>query len=198
MKHFNTNFVNRRISRMNKYIKQNVKYVFASDKLIKGKAYHIINNMSKDNDHIEDSAKQLNYLPNEFDAIFNYIDINGYAIFLIIADEVEWIDINPDDIAFNNVDIQDMDVISNGYIKLEDSIVSSNNKQSIVDMASGILESHKRMRSEFDTGSNDILGKPHQPSIEEKESYERYKCIRDYSDQECLPERHSLEVGEWN
>lgn len=157
---------------MNKYIKQIMRYVFASDKLIKGKAYHIINNMSKDNDNIEDSAKLLNYLPKEFDAIFNYIDINGDAIFLMIADEVEWININPDDIAFNNVDIRDMDVISNGYIKLEDSIVSSNNKQSIVDKASGILESHKRMQSEFGIGSkDDILREPHQPSIEEKESF---------------------------
>ena len=175
---------------MNKYVNEIKKYVFSSD-LVKGKAYHIINHniTTIDNMKKENTTSAITAMPNEFDAIFSFIDNVGDAVFLAIGADVEWINIKANDIANGYVEIVDLipDIVpvykiekpnlDPEYVKnlLNDvkagRIQPRINFNNAVSQAIDDLEEARKHKKDLDKAHEDMYGVAHQPTVTEKESF---------------------------
>lgn len=177
---------------MSKYVKEIKKYVFSSD-LVKGKAYHIINNIKANDDmNEEDETSAITKMPHEFDAIFSFIDDIGDAIFLTLRADgkiCEWINIKADDVASDAVKIIELIQSFASIYKIEkpnldpeyvrrmlndiengggQSLLTINN---IINQAINNLEEAHIHEEDLDNAYKDMYGVIHQPSVTEKEAF---------------------------
>ena len=175
---------------MNKYVKEIKKYVFSSE-LVKGKAYHIINKNITTIDDMkkENKTSAITAMPNEFDAIFNFVDNVGDAVFLAIGAEVEWINIKANDVANGYVEVVDLipDIapiykiekphLDPEYVKrlLDDAkagrLQPRFNFDNAVSHAIDDLEEARKHKRDLDKAHEDMYGVAHQPTVTEKESF---------------------------
>ncbi len=176
---------------MNKYVKEIKKYVFSSD-LIKGKAYHIINNniTTIDDMNRENTSSAIVAMPKEFDAIFSFVDNVGDAVFLAIKVDLEWINIKATDAANGYVEIIDMIPDIASVYKIEkpnldpeyvrnifNDIKAGNlrprhiNFDNDVSRAINDLEEVRKHKKDLDKVDENMYGVAHQPTVTEKEAF---------------------------
>lgn len=175
---------------MNKYVNEIKKYVFSSD-LVKGKAYHIINNniTTIDDMRKENTTSAIAAMPKEFDAIFNFVDTVGDAVFLAINAEVEWINIKANDVANGYVEIIDTLPSVTPFYKIEKPNLDPEyvkrmlndykvgglqprfNFDNVVSQAIDDLEEARKHKKDLDKAHEDMYGVAHQPTVTEKESF---------------------------
>ena len=175
---------------MNKYVNEIKKYVFSSD-LVKGKAYHIINNdiTTIDDMRKENTTRGIATMPKEFDAIFSFVDNVGDAVFLAINADVEWINIKANDVANGYVEVIDMLPSIAPFYKIEKPNLDPEyvksllndvkagrlqprlNFDNVVSQAIDDLEEARKHREDLDNAHEDMYGVAHKPTATEKEAF---------------------------
>lgn len=177
---------------MNKYVNEIKKYVFSSD-LIKGKAYHIINNdiTTIDDMRKENTTSAITAMPKEFDAILSYVDNVGDAVFLAIGADVEWINIKANDVANGHVEIIDMLPSIAPFYKIEKPNLDPEyvrnmlndikigrlqprlnfDFDNVVSQAIDDLEEARKHREDLEEAHEDMYGVAHKPTVTEKEAF---------------------------